>query len=139
VVEILRSDNSTRANYGLEIGGVLPTSGFTLRILTRREGHAAIKFCKRFTKERRMRLIFSAAVAGVLLSATPLLADSRPVTNEERQRLVDALAALNCTGGELEFDDDKYFEVDDATCADGRKYDLKFDAGFKLLERKLDD
>jgi hypothetical protein len=39
----------------------------------------------------------------------------------------------------MEFDeDDRQFEVDDAICNDGRKYDLKFDAGFKLVCKNLD-
>ena len=35
--------------------------------------------------------------------------------------------------------DDRVFEVDDTTCSDGRKYDLKFDARFRLVRKKLDD
>jgi hypothetical protein len=45
----------------------------------------------------------------------------------------------------MEFDDDKAtahpngkFEVDDATCQDGKKYDLTFDPNFKVLTKKLD-
>jgi hypothetical protein len=30
------------------------------------------------------------------------------------------------------------FEVDDAACADGRKYDLKFDMQMKLKRKNLD-
>lgn len=73
-------------------------------------------------------------VVGVtLLSAiVPALAD-RPVTAEERAKLEAAMKAQGCTGGEMEYDeDDRQFEVDDAVCADGRKYDLKFDANFQL-------
>ena len=73
-------------------------------------------------------------VVGVtLLSAiVPALAD-RPVTAEERAKLEAALKAQGCTGGEMEYDeDDRQFEVDDAVCADGRKYDLKFDTNFQL-------
>jgi hypothetical protein len=29
---------------------------------------------------------------------------------------------------------DREFEVDDARCADGREYDLKFDANFRLIK-----
>jgi hypothetical protein len=40
----------------------------------------------------------------------------------------------------MEFDtDDNHFEVDDATCRDGRSYDLKFDASFNLIEKELED
>jgi hypothetical protein len=79
-------------------------------------------------------------VAGLLLSLVtgPALAKSRPVTEEEKAKLLAALTAEGCSGGDMEFDDDGYFEVDDATCADGRKYDLKFDPSFKLIKKKLD-
>jgi hypothetical protein len=66
-------------------------------------------------------------------------ADDRPVTNDERAKLTAAVAAQGCSGGEMEFDiDDNHFEVDDARCNDGRKYDLKFDAAFGLIEKELD-
>ena len=58
------------------------------------------------------------ALAATALTATTTLAD-RPVTEEERAKLIVALKAEGCSGGEMEFDDGK-FEVDDARCADGR-------------------
>jgi hypothetical protein len=70
-------------------------------------------------------LCASAAVAG------------RPVTAEERAKLVAALQAQGCSGGKMEFDDGK-FEVDDATCQDGKKYDLDFDPSFNLIRKKPD-
>lgn len=40
----------------------------------------------------------------------------------------------------MEYDiDDAHFEVDDARCSDGRRYDLKFDTSFKLIKKKLED
>jgi hypothetical protein len=38
----------------------------------------------------------------------------------------------------MEFDDGKY-EVDDAECGDGQTYELKFDAGFQLIKKELED
>ena len=35
------------------------------------------------------------------------------------------------------WDDNKY-EVDDVTCKDGRRYDFKFDANFKLIGERLE-
>jgi hypothetical protein len=70
------------------------------------------------------------------LATTPALA-GRPVTDQERTKLEDALKAQGCSGGKMEFDDGK-FEVDDATCADGKKYDLDFDKAFALTKKKLD-
>ena len=66
------------------------------------------------------------------------LGADRAVTEEERAKLLSAIAAEGCSGGKTEFDDGKY-EVDDAKCSDGRTYDLKFDAGFRLIKKELED
>ena len=43
-------------------------------------------------------------------------------------------------GGKMEWDDDdREFEVEDAVCNDGRKYELKFDADFVFRGKKADD
>ncbi|HEX2655689.1 MAG TPA: PepSY domain-containing protein [Xanthobacteraceae bacterium] len=81
---------------------------------------------------------FVVAIGIVTLSALPAFAD-RQVTEEERVKLVAAVQAEGCSGGKLEFDeDDQQFEVDDAVCADGKKYDIKFDAQMKLKRKNLD-
>jgi hypothetical protein len=36
-------------------------------------------------------------------------------------------------------EDDRGFEVEDAVCNDGRKYELKFDAEFVFRGKKADD
>ena len=83
-----------------------------------------------------MRLILSIAVLAV--SALPALAD-RQVTEDERAKLVAAVQAEGCSGGKFEFYDDyQQFEVDDAVCADGKKYDLKFDPQMKMKRKNLD-
>ena len=82
-------------------------------------------------------LVVAAAFLAVV--AMPAKAD-RPVTEAERARLIPAVAAHGCTGGKMEWDeDDREFEVDDARCNDGRKYDLKFHADYTLKSKKLDD
>lgn len=82
----------------------------------------------------------------IFLATGAALAD-RPVTDEERARLVEAVAAQGCSGGKMEFDTGSSqvgnaqsgkFEVDDAICADGKKYDLDFDQAFKLIRKKLE-
>jgi hypothetical protein len=79
-----------------------------------------------------------ASVAVLVVVAVPAGAD-RPVTDTERTRLVAAVAAQGCSGGEMEWDEgDREFEVDDVRC-DGLKYDLKFDADYSLKSKKLDD
>ena len=62
-------------------------------------------------------LFVSAVLAG------PAMAKDRPVTDQERTKLEEAVKAAGCTGGKMEFDDDKAtahpagkFEVDDAMC-----------------------
>jgi hypothetical protein len=65
-------------------------------------------------------------------------ADDRPPTDAERAKLTAAMQAAGCSGGSMEVDDDTY-EVDDARCADGRDYDLKFDKSFNLIKKDADD
>lgn len=84
-----------------------------------------------------MRLIVSIGILAI--SALPALAADRPVTEDERGKLVAAVQAEGCSGGKMEFDeDDQQFEVDDAVCADGKKYDIKFDLQMKLKCKNLD-
>lgn len=78
-----------------------------------------------------------AALALTAFAISPVLAD-RPVTEDERSKLVSLLTAEGCTGGEMEFDDGKY-EVDDTRCADGREWEFEFDRNFKLIKKELDD
>lgn len=93
-----------------------------------------------------MRSIFTVPAVLFLSAglALPALAKDRPVTDQERAKLVQAVKAAGCTGGEMEFDDDKAtahpagkFEVDDAMCGN-QKHDLVFDTDFKMLSKKTD-
>lgn len=93
-----------------------------------------------------MRSIF-AVPAVLFLSAglaLPAVAKDRPVTDQERTKLEEAVKAAGCSGGKMEFDDDKAtahpagkFEVDDAMCGN-QKHDLAFDPDFKMLSKKPD-
>ena len=79
-----------------------------------------------------------AAMAILAMSALPALAD-RQVTADERATLAAAVQAEGCSGGKFEMDeDDQQFEVDHAVCADGKKYDLKFDMQMRLKRKNLD-
>jgi hypothetical protein len=84
-----------------------------------------------------MRAHLLALAAVLTLTAAQALAD-RPVTEEEKAKLAAAVTAAGCSGGEMEFDDGK-FEVDDARCSDGRKYDLDFDTEYRLIKKELED
>ena len=83
-----------------------------------------------------MRGLIVASSLLLTFAVTPAHA-GRPLTDQEKTKLEAALAAQGCSGGKSEFDDG-LFEVDDALCGDSRKYDLKFDASFKLVKKKLE-
>lgn len=66
-----------------------------------------------------MRFIISMAVLAA--SALPALAD-RQVSEDERAKLAAAVQTEGCNGGKFKMDeDDQQFEVDGATCADGKE------------------
>jgi len=80
-----------------------------------------------------MRLIIS--MISLAVAVLPALAD-RQVTEDERAKLSAAVQAEGCSGGKFELDeDDQQFEVDDAVCADGKKYDLR---QMRLKRKNLD-
>lgn len=92
----------------------------------------------------RSMLTMSALVFASAAFAVPAVAKDRPVTDQERTKLEEAVKAAGCTGGKMEFDDDKAtahpagkFEVDDAMCGN-QKHDLAFDTDFKMLSKKPD-
>lgn len=84
-----------------------------------------------------LRLLVSATL-WLVLGHTMVRADDRPLTDEERAKLTAAMQVEGCSGGSIEVDDDGY-EIDDARCADGRDYDLRFDSSFKLIQKQEDD
>jgi hypothetical protein len=71
------------------------------------------------------------------ISARDALAD-RPRTDEERTKLATAVAAQGCSGGKMEFDDGK-FEAEGVVCDDGKRYELKFDSSFQLVNKEIED
>ena len=67
-----------------------------------------------------MRIALPLLAAVIALPATGALAKDRPITDQERPKLEAALKEAGCSGGKIEFDDDKAaahpngkFEVDD--------------------------
>jgi hypothetical protein len=76
------------------------------------------------------------ALMASAVAAAPALA-SRPVTAEERARIEEALKALGCSGGKVEFDDHK-FEVERAASVDARTYGFDFDRQYKLIRMRPD-
>ena len=79
-----------------------------------------------------------ASIVVLIAMVVPAAAD-RPVTEDERAKLQAAVEAQGCRGGDMEWDDeDKEFEVEGAVCQDGKKYEFKFDAEFKFVEKEED-
>jgi hypothetical protein len=93
--------------------------------------------CKR--KGCNMRnLVTCIALLGLVgMAATPAQAD-RQLTREEKSSIRSAMKDAQCSGGKMEFDDGK-FEVDNAKCQDGKRYDLTFDRNFKMTNKELED
>lgn len=81
-----------------------------------------------------MKHIIWAAAAAIALLATPAFADGK-LSEDEAKKASAAAMAWGCEGGtwEKETEASGVYELDDAKCKDGGKYDLKFDKDFKLL------
>ena len=83
-----------------------------------------------------MRVI-SMLVLLLLVTGCDTLA-GKPASLEEITKVVDALRAAGCTAlRELEVDEDGY-EVDGATCNDGKSYDMKLDRNFTVVSKRKD-
>lgn len=82
------------------------------------------------------RILLGAALS--LGLSAPAFAD-RPPTEEERAQLETALRGLGFTSwGNIEFEDDGVWEIDDAVAADGKKYELILTPAFEILEQNED-
>lgn len=82
-----------------------------------------------------MKAALTSLTVSVALLATPVLAD-RPPTLEKRDTIQSVLIAEGFTSwSEIEWDEDGYWEVDDAIAANGQQYDLKLDAEFQIIHR----
>jgi len=82
-------------------------------------------------------LVTCVALLGFVgLAATPAQADRR-LTREEKSSIQSAMKDMNCSGGKMEYDDGR-FEVDDARCQGGKRYDLTFDRNFKLTNKEFE-
>ena len=80
-------------------------------------------------------------VAALMVVPGAAFADDRAPTPDERAQIEAALKAEGFTSwGEIELDDDKVWEVDDAIHADGREYDLELErTTFAIVDRDADD
>jgi hypothetical protein len=96
-----------------------------------RQGNTAVLDKRSLREKKRLPLILRALA---LVAAVPARAD-RPVTDNEKAKLGDAVSAEGCSGGRMEFDVTK-FEVEGAQCNEGRMYDLEFDSSYRLIFKK---
>jgi len=68
------------------------------------------------------------ALALLPLLSAPAFADDRAPTAEERTKIEAALKSAGFQSwGEIELDDDRAWDVDDARHSDGKEYDLELD------------
>ncbi len=79
------------------------------------------------------------AAALALYAANPAHADRDP-TPEERTAVESQLRSLGFTSWEkIEWDDDGYWEIDDAVGTDGKEYDVHLAPDtFEVLKQELD-
>ncbi|MFC5386087.1 PepSY domain-containing protein [Aquamicrobium segne] len=89
-----------------------------------------------------MRIIRPLVLAALLTSPMTVaaFADDRAPTAEERAKIEAVLKAEGFTSwGEIELDDGKVWEVDDAIHSDGREYDLELDPStLAITDKDLD-
>ena len=74
------------------------------------------------------------AVVALMLGAGAAIADDKP-SAAEAEKIAATAKAWGCSGGEMEKETESsgIFEIDDAKCADGKKYDLKLDKDYKVI------
>ena len=73
------------------------------------------------------------------LTAAAAFADDK-LSDDETKKAAAAATAWGCEGGtwEKESEGTGLFELDDAKCKDGKKYDLKFDKDYNLMSLTRD-
>lgn len=86
----------------------------------------------------------AASLAPLLLAlaiAPPALADDRDPTPAERAAIEARLTALGYVSWEeIEMDDDRVWEIEDARTPDGTEWDLELDpASLEVLRQERDD
>jgi len=89
---------------------------------------------------KRFTILILAVMAASALYVHNSFAD-RDATPEERARVVEALTAVGCPEvGEVEFDDDGYFEAEDVKCEGSKKkYEIHLDKDMNVIKKKIDD
>lgn len=77
--------------------------------------------------------------AALIAAPASVLADDRPANAQERAAIEEVLRAAGYTSwDEIEWDDDNYWEVDDARGADNREFEVKLDKDLTIISTKPD-
>ena len=89
---------------------------------------------------RNITEIFVVGTIVVIFAGTPALADRDP-TPEERFQVEAELQYLGFTSyDDIDFDEDGYWEIEDARDADGQEYDLHLTPEpFQLLKEEAEE
>ena len=86
-----------------------------------------------------MRLKFLPLTIAALIVTGVVYADDRDATPPERARVMDALEALGCSSvDDIDVNANGSFDVDDAVCDDGKKYDFVLDQELKVISKRED-
>jgi hypothetical protein len=81
--------------------------------------------------------LLAAALCAIPLSVA--FADRLP-DDSERQAIADTLGSAGYSAwGEIEWDDDGYWEVDNAVGGDGKRYDIKLGKSLNIIGTEIDD
>jgi hypothetical protein len=97
---------------------------------------AACSGCKRKGSNMRTLMTCIALLGLVGMAATPAQADR--LTPQEKSSLRSAMKDAKCSGGRMEAKNGS-FEIDNARCQNGKRYDLTFDQNFKMTSKELED
>lgn len=75
-----------------------------------------------------------ACALALALIVSPALAAGTP-SDDELSKVKKTLSDWGCTGGEVkkEAESGGVYEIDDATCKDGNKFDVKLDQDFAVI------
>ncbi|MDX2307928.1 MAG: hypothetical protein NW216_06810 [Hyphomicrobium sp.] len=85
-----------------------------------------------------MKTALYSAIA-LMLGTSVAFADEKP-SADELGKITATAKAWGCTGGEGEKESEAtgVYELNDTTCADGAKYDIKLDKAFKVMSITAD-
>ena len=86
-----------------------------------------------------MKLLVVALTGAMMAAPVAAWADDRPANAQERAAIEEVLRAAGYTAwDEIEWDDDNYWDVDDARGADNQEFEVKLDKDLTIISTKPD-